>query len=364
MNNLRRKRTAFSSLAPWLVLGLFGIVASLPRKTSPPAPAALTPARLSRLQPGHGRDANWVWEIPWRGWRDIVWRAVQGIGQDRLPIIAGGVTFYILLAVFPTLSAFISLYGLASDVAAVERQIAQLSNILPAPALNLLHDQMLRLVTNRDPTLGLTFGVSLALALWSANAGAGALFDGVNIAYGEAEKRAWWHRLLLTLAFTAAGLFVVTIVALLLVALPMAAARLYNLVPDHLWWGPFRWVMIFGIVAIALSALYHFGPSRQAARWRWCWPGGILGAAIWLTGSLGFSTYMSMANFEHAYGPLATVIGFMLWIWFSAMVVLIGAEAGAEIEHQTAVDTTAGPPAPRGVRGARMADTVGPAAPG
>jgi len=357
------RRGAFSTLAPWLVLGLFGVVASLLRRDRTlPSPPLSAPALAAR-QPGHGRNANWVWEIPWRGWRDIAWRSMRSIGQDRLPIVAGGITFYILLVVVPTLSAFISLYGLAADVDAVERQVTQLSAVLPAPAVNLLHDQMLRLVTTSDPALGLTFGVSLLLALWSANAGVGALFDGVNIAYGETEKRAWRRRLLLTLAFTAGGIVIVTIVALLLVALPMAAQRLYHLVPDQLWWAPFRWVTIFALVAIALTVLYRHAPSRQTARWRWCWPGGILAAAIWLAESLAFSSYMQLANFERAYGPLATVIGFMLWVWFSAMVVLVGAEAGAEIEHQTAVDTTAGTPAPRGVRGAVVADTVGPAAP-
>ena len=108
--------------------------------------------------------------------------------------------------------------------------------------------------------------------------------------------------------------------------------------------------------------VYRYGPSRAQPRWRWITPGGLLAAVLWLAASLLFSWYVSsFANFNKTYGSLGAVVGFMTWLWYSTIIVLVGAELNAEIEHQTTVDTTVGGPRPPGARGAAMADTVGEA---
>ncbi|MGY4512372.1 YihY family inner membrane protein [Bradyrhizobium sp. USDA 3650] len=121
-----------------------------------------------------------------------------------------------------------------------------------------------------------------------------------------------------------------------------------------------RWPAMFLILTLALAVIYRYGPSRQTARWRWITWGSAIAALLWIAVSGAFSWYASnFGKFNETYGSLGAVIGFMTWLWISAIVVLLGAEIDAEMEHQTARDTTTGAPKPLGSRGARVADTVG-----
>ena len=126
--------------------------------------------------------------------------------------------------------------------------------------------------------------------------------------------------------------------------------------------GLVAWPGLFVTLVLGLAALYRYGPSRDRAKWRWITWGSIVAGAAWLAASIAFSIYAaSFGTYDKTYGTLGAVIGFMTWIWISAMVVLLGAELNSEIEHQTAMDSTVGPPEPLGQRGATMADTVGEA---
>jgi len=113
------------------------------------------------------------------------------------------------------------------------------------------------------------------------------------------------------------------------------------------------------VIGLFLACIYRFGPSRDRAQWRWVSWGSAVASAAWLAFSLGFSWYVTnFGSYNETYGSLGAVIGFMTWIWLSSTVVLVGAELDAEMEHQTARDTTTGPERPMGTRGAKMADTV------
>jgi membrane protein len=126
-----------------------------------------------------------------------------------------------------------------------------------------------------------------------------------------------------------------------------------------------RWPILLLVVICGLSIVYRFGPSREHPRWRWVTWGGVVAAFGWLGVSLLFSWYVgSFAHYSITYGSLGAVIGFMTWMWLSVTVILLGAELNAEMEHQTARDSTTGEPLPMGARGARMADTLGKAVPG
>jgi len=322
-----------------------------------------TPADWARAEPGRGRDARVPWAIPPLGWKDIAWRSYRGIASDRLPAMAGGVTFYLLLATFPAIAAFVSLYGMFSNVDMVERQLNQLSAVFPRDVVGLIGAQMVRLATQRHATLSFAFAISTFISVWSANAGMKSLFDGINIAYEQPEKRPYLHRTLVTYGATLSLLIFLAAATIGTVGAPMFlhARGVHDL---RYWWIPFRWVLVYLMAAGAFTLLYRFGPSRARARarWRWVFCGGMAAALLWMAASLGFSWYVN--NFTHfgvTYGSLGAVIGFMLWAWVSVMVLLIGAEFNAEIEHQTACDTTTGPPVPLGQRGAVMADTVGKA---
>lgn len=350
------------ALAPWLVTAAVTaawVSAARPKGRQPGLSRATVaePEHFERLEPGRGRLAAAPHRIPWRGWKDVLWRTYREITHDRLTVVAGSVTFYTLLAIFPALGVFVSLYGLIADVRAVEGQLAQLSLIFPAEAVRLVGDQMMRLATERGANLSVAFVVSLMLSIWTANAGMKSLFDGLNIAYDEVEKRNYFYRTALTYAFTFAFLAFVTLVTAILVAVPIA---LKTLGLHTGWMFGVRWVALFFVVAGAFAIAYRYGPCRARARWRWVAWGAVTAALVWMGGSAGFSWYLNnVAHLQVTYGSLGAVIGFMLWVWFSVLVVLMGAELNAEIEHQTALDTTSGPPRPMGERGAAMADTVG-----
>ncbi|MFT4255243.1 MAG: YihY/virulence factor BrkB family protein [Caulobacter sp.] len=356
-------------LAPWILL-LAVAPFAFPKRLEPveephaPPPGlsedrTMPPDEFDAAEPRRGRAARHPHGIPLLGWRDILWRTAREISVDKLPSVAGGVTFYTLLALFPAIGAFVSLYGLFADVSAVEKQLQEMATVFPASVVQIVGEQMLRLASQEGSKLGVAFLVSLLLSIWSANASMKALFDGLNVAYDEDEKRHFVGKTLLTYGFTLCALLYAVFIAAVLIALPIAFERL-GLGAIAALWIPLRWLTVWLVTALAFAMLYRFAPCRARPRWRWVALGALFGAAAWLIGSLGFSLYVNrIAHYDATYGPLGAVIAFMVWVWFSIMTVLIGAELNAEIEHQTAHDSTTGPEKPMGARGAAMADTVG-----
>jgi membrane protein len=314
--------------------------------------------KAETIEPGRGRDATSPSQIPAAGWKDIGWRTWNEFNKDRVPAVAGGVAFFGLLALFPALAAFVSLYGLFSDVHSVLKQLDLLAGLLPTASLSFVGDQMIRLATGDTGGLSLAFGISLLVSLWSANAGMKALMDGLNIAYEERERRGFIRLNLISLGFTAGALvFIISAIALV-VAVPLGLALFGYAGPDLMVW--LRWPLLLAMIVVSLELLYRYGPSREAARWRWVSWGSVAAALLWVAASMGVSWYIgNFAHYDRTYGSLGAVVGFMTWMWISIIVVLLGAELNAEIEHQTAVDSTTGAPKAMGLRGAKMADTLG-----
>ncbi|MFN3673125.1 MAG: YihY/virulence factor BrkB family protein [Bosea sp. (in: a-proteobacteria)] len=309
---------------------------------------------------GHGADAASPQEIPAAGWWHIAKRTFSEVGSDRVLAVAAGVTFYGLLAVFPALTAFISLYGLVADPQTVIEHLSLLQGVMPAAAYELLRDQALRLVQNGEQELGLALAVSLALSIWSANAGMKAIFDALNVAYGEDEKRSFVRLNLVSLGFTAGALLFALVAILALVAIPVILDYLYlgEVLQPLLVIG--RWPLVILVVMLGLAALYRFGPSRDEAKWRWVSPGALVAATAWLIGSAAFSWYVAnFGDYDATYGAVGAVIGLLTWMWLSAIVILVGAELNSETERQTLRDTTKGAPRPIGLRGADAADRKG-----
>jgi membrane protein len=322
--------------------------------------ADLHPQAFEAREPGRGRTANRPWQIPFTGWIDILWRVFKGFNGDRLPFVAGGVTFFTLLAVFPAIGVFLSLYGLFADTATAQKDLVLLEGVLPGGVLAFVGDQIQWVAGQKHETLGLAFSGSLLLSLWSANASIKTLIYGLNIAYHETEKRNFLRYSALTLTFTLGGLAFVLFSSALVVAAPIAAGW-FGWAWNGVALGVLRWpVLFFGYFAMT-SVLYRFGPSRQRARWSWLSLGAVVAAALSLGVSWVFSTYLGgAAHYDRTYGPMGAIMGFMVWTWWSITVILIGAELNAEMERQTAQDTTTGRPQPLGERGALVADTVGP----
>jgi membrane protein len=352
----------------WFLLA--GVILAWPRSQSPfdwsflrkgAAAAVIDPstevAAADLAEPGRGRAAHSPREIPLRGWKDIFWRTWREFNRDNIPQVAGGVAFFGLLAVFPAMAAFVSLYGLFFDVPTAYAQLNVLSGVVPAAALQLVGEQMIRLAAARHTGLGFAFAISLLLSVWSANAGVKALIVGLNVAFEEREKRNLLKLNLVSLGFTV-GLILFLILALgAVVAVPIVLAFIgYKGAALAV----LRWPLMLGVAMLGLAALYRFGPSRDSGRWRWVSWGSGFAAVLWLTASLLFSFYVAhFGSYDKTYGSLGAVVGFMTWIWLSTITVLVGAELNSEMEHQTAVDTTTGAPKPMGQRGARVADTLG-----
>lgn len=309
---------------------------------------------------GRGRDADSPSQIPAQGWKDVLVRVYHAMSEDRLLLVAAGVTFYALLALFPAIAALVSIYGLIADPADISRQLEQARGFLPSGAIDIIGEQVKRLTEHGGGALGFAFVSGLAVSLWSANAGVKSLFDGLNVVYGEHEKRSFLWLNAQSLAFTL-GLIVFAALALVgIVAVPVVL-NLVNLGPAVQWIISIaRWPVLLVAVIVALAVLYRYGPSRDKPKWRWVTWGSAAAAVAWIAGSMLFSWYVSnFGAYDKTYGSLGAAIGFMTWLWLSIAIVLAGAEINAQSEHQTASDTTEGPRQQMGRRGAKMADTMG-----
>ena len=329
-----------------------------------PTLGELPPTPMPNLveESDRGRLAEAPVGIPVKGWQDICWRVAHSVIDDHVFALAGGVAYYALLAVFPALAMMVSLYGLFVDPAKISDHLVLLTNILPPGSAELLAAQMVRIATQSSETLGVAFQTSLVIALWSSNAAMSALFDALNVVYKEKEKRSLWKFYATTLLFA--------VISFLFLAVALAAIVIVPIALNLFGWGSYserllaflRWPGLFAIVAVGLTIIYRYGPSRRRAKWRWLPLGSGIAALLWIGGSMLFSWYV--ANFDsynRMYGALGAIVAFQIWLWLSSVIVLLGAELNAEAEHQTAIDSTSGVPRPLGHRGATMADTIGEA---
>lgn len=318
--------------------------------------------RARTAERGRGRRADMPSKIPSRGWKDILWRTYEEMQKDRLMAVAAGVAFYALLAIFPAVTALVSLYGLIFDPANVVGHLSIAATVLPPGGFDIVSDQIDRVVSAGGG--GLTFGflAGVAIALWSANNGVKAIFDALNVIYDEDERRSFIALNLLSLTFTLGAILLFLIFVGAIAVVPLVLAQV-GLAGAWDWLLPLlRWPALIVVVLLALALIYRFGPSRTKAQWRWITVGSLFATVTWIAGSLLFSWYLqNFGNYNAVYGSLGAVIGLMMWMWLSAVVVLIGGELNAETEHQTARDTTVGRTKPLGRRGAAMADTVGEA---
>lgn len=317
-----------------------------------------TPEDYDREEPGRGRLAMKPEAIPQKGWTDIFWRLGASYFGDRIGFVSGGVTFFVMLSLFPTLAAFVTIYGLFADPTQVSGQLSFLYSVMPRGVAEFLSGELQRLAQNSSGELTFTLVWTLLLSLWTANGAVRVLFYGLNVAYSEVETRHVVTYNLICLAFTVSGLVAVLISTMLVVGLPTVLGVL-GLQEEWSHLTFLRWPILFLGYVTALTLMYRYGPDRADAKWRWLRPGAILAASLSLMLSFGFSWYVSTFVRSAFYGPLAAMMGFMLWTWLTVQIILVGAELNAETEHQTAVDTTAGPDKALGERGAVMADTVG-----
>jgi membrane protein len=358
----RRARGPLNRIPLWatgITMALLALGFSGPR----PHPAGSTSAGddpEGRAQRGRGRSARTPSEVPARGWKDILLRVWQNIGKYRVIIVAAGVTFYTVLALFPAIAALVALYGLFAAPTAITSHLDSIAGLVPGGAIEVIRDQITRVASQGSTTLGLTFIAGLLASLWSANAGMKSLFDALNLVYNETEKRSFIWLNIVSLTFTVAAIIFALAAIGALVVVPIVLNFLGLAGATEMVIKLARWPALLIIVSLALAFLYRYGPSREKPKWRWITWGSAVATISWVVVSILFSWYAeNFGSYNKTYGSLGAIIAFMFWIWLSTIVVLIGAELNAETEHQTVRDTTAGRPKPIGARGATVADTIG-----
>jgi len=306
-----------------------------------------------------GRDAEAPHEMPWEGWKAILRRTWYQMISDRASLAAAGCAFYATLAMFPAISMLIALYGLAFDPRTVEPHLEILRGLLAPPAIALISERVHMLVTKPSSSLGLSLVISTVVTVWSTTTGTKSLIAAINLAYEEQERRSILHYQLTAFGLTVLAILGAVLGLAALVALPAVLALLGISTNQKLLIQAVSITLTLVFVVLALSLIYRHGPCRNVAKWRWVTPGSILAALLWVAASVLFSLYVSeFAAYTATYGSLGAFIGIMMWFFVSAYVVLLGAELNAELELQTARDSTEGPPKPMGRRGAYVADRI------
>lgn len=319
------------------------------------------PAHELEAAPGdeRGRTATSPGEIPPRGWLEVGKRVAAEAKADNLQLLAAGVAFYAMLALFPALVAVVSIYGLVVEPSQVEAQLTGLTSALPEEAADILVTQIESLTEAESGTLGLSAAIGIAAALWGASSGMAHLLRALTLVYDEKENRTFVPLRALSLAFTV-GATVGLVVILTLVAGAASLARSAGIgLSGQRIVTVVRWPVLALVMMVGLSILYRYGPNREDARWRWVTWGTVIGMGLWMVASAGFAVYVSVVGSnEQSYGALAGVIVLMLWLFLTVVAILVGAEINAQLERQTVRDSTTGPEERPGERGAEVADDI------
>jgi membrane protein len=307
-----------------------------------------------------GREASRPGEIPSRGWLDVAKRVKDRIKRDRLSIVAAGVAFYGLLAVFPGLVAVVGIYGLVVEPAQVQEHVRALSGILPPQAAEVLLSQLHDLTSTDRAALGVGAIGGLLLALWSASSAVRTLMEALNVAYHEEERRGFIRFYGTALILTFGGVIAVLVAIALVVGLP-ALLKLIGLGGIlEIVLSLARWPILALLAIVGFAVVYRYGPSREKPRWRWVSSGAAIAVALWIVGSALFSIYVTrFGNYNETYGAAGAIVILLMWFLLSSYAVLIGAEINGESERQTRKDTTTSGDKPMGARRAYAADTLG-----
>lgn len=257
-------------------------------------------------------------------WVAIARLVLQRLKAHTTTVVAGSLAYYALLAVVPSIIAAISIYGLIADPADLTSLIESIADQLPQATTNTIRNELNDIVNTSGTGLGLGAVGGIAVALWSASAGAKVLITGVNLAYGERETRSYLVvrglALMLTLGMIAGVVIVVSGVAILPTVVDSSLANIV------------RWPALIALVVVGLAALYRIAPSDAPGRNHPVWQGALAAAAVWLPATAGFSAAVAAFSFGATYGALAGVVVLLVWFFLSGLIVLLGAEFNAAIE--------------------------------
>lgn len=259
----------------------------------------------------------------------------EKVRDHRVVAIAAGAAFYGMLALPPALAAAVALYGLFADATDIERLVGRLDGVLPSAVIDIVREQLQRLVAQQPRALSLAFLGSLAVSLWSANRASKVVIDALNLVYGERERRGFLQLNATSLVLTLGALLFALLAVALTVVVPAISrnAGLEGVVDFAVAAG--RWAVLLLAIWLALALLYHFAPDRTHPRWRWTTAGSAIAAVLWLVSSVLFAWYASrFGTYDQTYGSLSAIVVLMIWLWLGMVAVLLGAEVDAEMERE------------------------------
>lgn len=274
------------------------------------------------------------------GWALRFWRLLMAVwdlaGRKQLSLIAAGVAFFGMFAVFPGIAAVIAIFGLLADPVVVSDQLALVQDIIPPDAYGLFAGQIDRLLSARSDTLGWATALSIGLALWSSRAGVAALMGGLNAIAGTPPRNGFLQ------AVVALGLTIclvsLAIVALLAVVVAPVVLAFVPLAGSTAWLlEALRWLIALAVLLLGLGLLYRFGPARAGDRGRWFTIGAVTVVVLWVAASAGLSYYLTnFASYNEVYGSIGAVIGLLLWLYVSAYLILLGAALNTQVHRNSA----------------------------
>ena len=269
------------------------------------------------------------------GWWRLLVNLYKEMNEDHIGLIAAGVAFYALLAIFPAMVVLMALAGLILDPATVQAQIDGLAQVIPPEAAQIVIDQAVAVTGSTEGGLGLAALFGLVVALYSASKGVQSLVEGLNVAFEVQETRGIVRLYATIFGLTLALILGFILVAVLLAVVPalLALFPLGGLADVAL--QVLRWPLLVGVVVVALALLYRYAPSRGPVPWHWITLGAAAATGLWLLGSILFSIYVAnFGAYNETFGTLGGVLVLLTWLWLSAFIVLMGAELDAEVERQ------------------------------
>lgn len=279
-------------------------------------------------------------DAPEAGWRThliaVLKRTVAEILGDRIPSVAAGITFFILLAMFPAIASIVSLYGMFADRSSIAHILDAVGPFVPGGAVTVLSTELHRLVAQKPAKLNLAFVIGFLIATWSASGGITALVEGLNVAYETKERRGFVRLTLTALFFTVAGFVVGTAALTLAVVAPAAIGRLSFLHEFRTAFVFLRLPLVFLACAAGIETIYYLGPDRRGEKWRGLSWGALAGAALWMAASALFAEYVEhFGSYDRVYGSLGAAVGFLTWIWILLVILLAGAELNCELDRSS-----------------------------
>jgi len=262
----------------------------------------------------------------------IVFGILRAISADNISLLAAGVAFYTLLAIFPGLAFIVAMFGILADPARVQQELLSLKGVLPAEAWNAIDTQLLALTRQNSTALSLASVFSLLLAFINARLGAYATMGALNVVYKRRETRSFAHTNLIAFIFTIAALVIFAFNVYAVVAVPQVLRTLGFSGHSGTIVHTLRWPFLAVLMASSLALVYRYGPDRKNSHWRWIWLGSVAATALWLAGLSAFSWYVAQFNsYDRLYGSFAAVVILLYWLWLSAFAALMGAELDMHI---------------------------------